>query len=209
MNSPTNSSNPNDPKKKLRLNYFSLAFQLRYGIWLATIGAFCFFLMGGLIHLSIHHAIQSSPQSDAVKQIAAELLSPRAMFLGYDVLLPAGILTVFLFAIGIVGTHRIAGPLFAMKRHMNRVRKGRVRSPIRLRRGDELLDVASSLNAMLETSWEFESELDSFLAEVQANLEMGRREQAIAKLADFRARLHAKMAPPPMEKTPSSFPKAA
>jgi len=184
-------------KKKLRLNYFSLAFQLRYGVWLATVGVFCFFLMGMLIHLSIRHAILEAPHSDQTRAALSGFLSPRALFLNYDVLLPGCILTVFLVGIGIVGTHRIAGPLFAIKRHMNRVRMGKLHSRVQLRRGDELQDLAASLNALLLESWGFENAIGENIKEAESLIQAGRTEQALIVLRAARGRLDARQNPEP------------
>jgi HAMP domain-containing protein len=197
--SSTSSNSPPINKKKLRLNYFSLAFQLRYGVWLATIGVFCFFLMGFLIHLSIRHAIQDSLTLGPAKEALTAFLSPSSLFLGYDVLLPACILTVFLVAIGIVGTHRIAGPLFALKRHMNRVRLGKVRTHLKLRRGDELLDVAGSFNALLQESWNFEKEVTLALMDAQQQLDAGNSRAASETLIRLRAKLETRQNPAPFE----------
>jgi hypothetical protein len=203
MNSPTSSnkkrkrpSRPIDPAdKRLRLNYFSQSFQVRYGIWLATIGAFCFSLMGLLIHLSIKHAVQDSPQSGPVHDALTAFLSPKAIFLSYDVLLPAGILIVFLVAVGIVGTHKIAGPLFAIKRHMNWVRRGRTRQYLRLRYGDELMDVAASLNALIQENWNFEAQIDQALLEALAQMESGRAADAAETLRSLRTKLETRRTP--------------
>jgi hypothetical protein len=201
-----NSSNGahSQARKKLRLNYFSQAFQLRYGVWLATIGAFCFFLMGYLMHLSIQHAVQDSPSSGAVREALGAFLSPRTVFLRYDVLLPAAILVVFLVAIGIVGTHRIAGPLFAIKRHMNRVRRGRTRLPLKLRHGDELMDVAASLNALLIDQWNFEHDVEVAVDEALSLLESGRTAPSAHALRELRARLEARRTPLPEKKEASN-----
>jgi methyl-accepting chemotaxis protein len=199
MNSPTSSPS----KKKLRLNYFSLAFQLRYGLWLATTGLFCFFLMGLLIHLSIRHAILEAPHAEAVREALQGFLSPRAIFLGYDVFLPAGILAVFLVGIGIVGTHRIAGPLFAIKRHMNRVRTGKLHSRLQLRRGDELQDIAASLNALLAESWDFELSLAGDLERIDTLLGQGRASEAAALVGAVRERIQARHHPGPQASEPA------
>ncbi len=142
------SKNPQPNVKKLRLNYFTLAFQLRAATWLTGIGVFCFAMMGVILYLAIYRAAEGAPNAAAAKELVDKTLAPGLLITNYGVLLPLLILCIFLMAIGIVGTHKIAGPLFAIKRQMNRLRTGQTRGSLNLRRGDELTDVAGALNAL-------------------------------------------------------------
>lgn len=56
-----------------------------------------------------------------------------------------GVLVVGLGALGIVFTHKVAGPVFKMKRYLGRIRDGRLSEPAPLRRGDDLRDFFEEL----------------------------------------------------------------
>lgn len=60
----------------------------------------------------------------------------------------ASVLTGFTFFMGVVLSHRIYGPLVPILRQIESLRTGNDPSPIHLRRGDELFDVASALNRL-------------------------------------------------------------
>ena len=52
------------------------------------------------------------------------------------------------FAIGVVLTHRVVGPLFAAKRHIDLLNEGKFEVRTHLRPGDELEDLISNLNRL-------------------------------------------------------------
>jgi methyl-accepting chemotaxis protein len=60
----------------------------------------------------------------------------------------AALLAILVVAYGIVMTHKIAGPLFKIKRHMNDIEQGRLYRPWRLRKGDQLQDFFAAFERM-------------------------------------------------------------
>lgn len=63
-------------------------------------------------------------------------------------------LALFVLAVGIAGilvTHKVAGPVYKMKRHINEVADGHLRLPGRLRKGDELVDFFNAFDRMVRT----------------------------------------------------------
>jgi hypothetical protein len=54
-------------------------------------------------------------------------------------------------AIGVFESHRTAGAAFAIRRSVDQIREGRTGVRIRLRRGDHLQDLASSVNQLAES----------------------------------------------------------
>jgi len=166
-------------KKQLRLSYYNEGFQLRYGLWLASIGFFCFLLMGFLIYLSVSRLVKNSVPDELAQVILTDIVNPKQMFLRYEVLLPLVIMTSFLFAIGIVGTHKIAGPLFAIKRYINRTRTGVYTGPLQLRKNDLLQDLAFALNNMITKFKAQETSALQTLNDAKANLEAGRVDEAL------------------------------
>jgi nitrogen fixation/metabolism regulation signal transduction histidine kinase len=52
---------------------------------------------------------------------------------------------------GIVLTHKIAGPIMVIKRRMADIERGDFGAQIKLRKGDEFKDLADSFNKMLNS----------------------------------------------------------
>ena len=59
------------------------------------------------------------------------------------------LLVVLIGFMGIVVTHKVAGPVYKMKRHLREVANGRLQVPNRLRRGDELVDFFVAFEGMV------------------------------------------------------------
>lgn len=62
-----------------------------------------------------------------------------------------GLLVLSLSVVGIVATHKIAGPAYNLCRVLHEITEGRLPKGIRLRRGDELKNVAEELGHMVNT----------------------------------------------------------
>ena len=56
---------------------------------------------------------------------------------------------LFVGVMGILVTHKVAGPIFKMKRQLNQVADGRLEIPGKLRRGDELVDFFNAFHRMV------------------------------------------------------------
>ena len=67
--------------------------------------------------------------------------------------LMAGLGGLFALLTGLLMTHRMAGPIHKFKAELQRIEAGQAPRPIRLRRGDEFVDVAEALNGALEALW--------------------------------------------------------
>lgn len=61
------------------------------------------------------------------------------------------LMVVALWLAGIVITHRIAGPVYKMKRQIRDLRKGSFKVPTPLRKGDELKEFFDAFNEMVES----------------------------------------------------------
>jgi methyl-accepting chemotaxis protein len=72
----------------------------------------------------------------------------RTLLVGLVALL--GLLVVIVGALGIVFTHKVAGPIFKMKRLLRQVGEGKLIVRERLRRGDELQDFFGAFERMVE-----------------------------------------------------------
>ena len=61
----------------------------------------------------------------------------------------SGLVFVLMMGLGIMYSHRIAGPLHHLDRKMRRIAAGEDPSPVNFRRRDQFLELADSFNAMI------------------------------------------------------------
>ncbi len=64
-----------------------------------------------------------------------------------------GVLALLVIGVGLAGivvTHKIAGPIFKMKRQLREVGEGKLRIPSPLRKGDELVDFFAAFESMVK-----------------------------------------------------------
>ncbi len=104
------------------------------------------------------------------------------------------LLVLALGAAGIVVTHKVAGPLFKMKRHLADIAAGNFATPGSLRKGDELVDFFQALRDMIDS---LRGRTEEQLALIDSALEglEGRVEpEQLASLKKLRADLLASIA---------------
>jgi hypothetical protein len=65
-------------------------------------------------------------------------------------LITMALLVPFTLALGVILTHRVAGPLYRFEAFLNAVMAGEHPEPCRLRQGDELMDFCELLNEVTE-----------------------------------------------------------
>jgi methyl-accepting chemotaxis protein len=100
-----------------------------------------------------------------------------------------GGLALMVVAIGLLGiyfTHKVAGPVFKMKKLLKRVGEGHLQFDAKLRKGDELVDFFDAFTQMVSGLREMET---SQLADVEAAihaLDSGSRQDAASALARVR-----------------------
>jgi len=93
--------------------------------------------------------------ADFLKQRAAELelqsslMEIQQRYLTWGVFSALALLVACIWIAGIVVTHKIAGPVFKMKRMFRQVGEGKLALHERLRRGDEMQDFFESFEQML------------------------------------------------------------
>ena len=56
----------------------------------------------------------------------------------------------FIFLLALLSSHKIAGPIYRIEKDMGEIARGNLALRIKLRRGDELQDIADAINAMTE-----------------------------------------------------------
>lgn len=83
---------------------------------------------------------------EAGDQLIREL--PRIMI--SNVGLTAGVLVPLMAAIGLLITHRIAGPAYRMQQHCRAIARGEDVGHCRIRKDDELVDLCEALNSAVD-----------------------------------------------------------
>lgn len=157
-----------DRRKIFQLNFLSQRFQLRYAFWLASIGMFNIFLMCWFMVLTIRRSLEDIPQISNYREIIVNTITLKNILIRYEILIPLIIIVGFLFAIGIVGTNRIAGPLHTIKTHLKGLSDGSIKNTkINIRATDELHDLIFLLNNNLKHHWLQYQKVDQLLVETE------------------------------------------
>jgi nitrogen fixation/metabolism regulation signal transduction histidine kinase len=127
-------------------NYLlNLRYQLKYTL---TIVGISLVLTGGLGYVVMSKAHEASrvvqvramdPTDELAQQLAAQFAHNDKVMMA--VLLVFGLLLMLvLTAYGIVITHKVAGPLYKVSMHLDKLRDGKLSQVWPLRKGDELVD---------------------------------------------------------------------
>ncbi len=123
------------------------------------------------------HAELTKKQTELTSQASAlrgqfERLAEQQKTMRYTIFSVLLALVVFIGLAGIVITHKVAGPIYKMKRQLREVGAGSLRIPGKLRKGDELVDffdafadMVSSLRRRQEREVEL---LDAAIEKLQA-----------------------------------------
>jgi nitrogen fixation/metabolism regulation signal transduction histidine kinase len=132
-------------KRSLRNYLLNSSYQLRFTGVIVVISAI---LTGGLGYLVLHNAHEASrvvqvramdPTDELAQQLVAQFAHGDRMLM--ITLIAFGfILSVVLAAYGIVLTHKVAGPLFKIALHLDKIRDGKLGVVYNLRKGDQLVD---------------------------------------------------------------------
>lgn len=144
---PGGGENPVPPKRSLRSLLVRPNRQLKLVV--ASLGVAMLAMAGltGFLVLKVDDLITKlEPSSPEIAAYVQNTLSPAltVVLLG-QVLVWAG--SIF---IGVLVSHRVYGPLIPIVRHIRKLAEGDYASRVRLRKGDELEEVAGALNELAE-----------------------------------------------------------
>jgi hypothetical protein len=139
-------------QRKLRNYLLNLRYQLKYTL---TIVGISLLLTGGLGYFVISQAREASrlvnvramdPTDELAQQLASQFArNDKLMMLA---LIGFGLaLCVVLTVYGIVMTHKVAGPLYKVSLHLDKMRDGKLGVVYNLRKGDELVDFFAHFKA--------------------------------------------------------------
>ena len=137
-------------RRKLKNYLINPTYQLKYIFWLALTGfvLFVFYAVNIYFHIKENYSIlvELSPMTAEAKHQLYHELDSLIFKLGLGSM---GFLVGVIF-IGLVMSHRTAGPLYHFKRVFDSIKDGAMDSRIRLRPKDDFLDVAQSFNEMMD-----------------------------------------------------------
>ena len=143
---------PKQKHKRYLKNYIiNPAYQLRYIFWLTSSGLFLVVLNAWIAYSYIKEnyltLVDLSPMTDEAKDQLYSELRHLVLAISSSSLL----FLILISALGIMLSHRTAGPLYAFKRVFDEITKGDTRKRLQLRPGDEFRDVADSFNKMMDS----------------------------------------------------------
>ena len=96
------------------------------------------------------------------------------------------LLVVGIFVAGIIVTHKVAGPIFKMKRQLREVGEGHLRIPGKLRKGDELVHFFDTFDRMVRSLRERQESEIAMLDSAIQQLEGKASEEALKPLHELR-----------------------
>ena len=137
-------------KRKFKNFLLNPSYQLKYVLWLTGTGLCLVTLNAAVFYTytkeNYDFLVQMSPMTDEAKALLYhELHSIILTLLGISLLF-----CLLMGILGIVISHRTAGPLFHFKRVFNEIKKGNVNQRVRLRPKDDFKDVAQAFNEMMD-----------------------------------------------------------
>lgn len=122
--------------------------------------------------------------ADLEKQSASAVEQQRALLVG--IVVAMALLVALIGLAGIVVTHKVAGPVFKMKRMFRQVGEGKLSLRERLRKGDELQDFFEAFDQMLGSLRDRQRAKIDRLDQAIAQLEGESKGEGVALLKELR-----------------------
>jgi hypothetical protein len=129
-------------KRKRKL--INKGLQLKLVAIFTVIGTTCALFQVVLINFGLLDVARSIPTG------GSELLEEARWMMLRNTLWTVGALIPLMVCIGIVATHRIAGPAYRMTVHLREIAEGGPIRTCKIRKDDELQDLCAALNAAFE-----------------------------------------------------------
>jgi hypothetical protein len=119
-------------------------FQLKYALMIGVFGAIISLSYGSMVYMA-HYEGQQQISDYCGPEVAAQM-SQRSSTIVQFALAATVLISVLLMVFGLIATHRIAGPIFVMNRHLAVLAQGAIPSMRPLRKNDELKGLYESLH---------------------------------------------------------------
>lgn len=132
-------------KRSLRNYLLNSSYQLRFTGVIVVISAILTGGLGYFVMSKAHEAsrvvsVRAMDPTDPLAQELAQQFARNDRILLVILIAFGFILSVVLAGYGIVLTHKVAGPLFKMTNHLDKIRDGKLGVVYNLRKGDQLVD---------------------------------------------------------------------
>ena len=136
--------------RKIKNLIINPQYQMRYIFWLTGSGLVLVVLNTLIFYSKVREnyefLVEMSPMTDEAKSLLFQELRHIAWSIGFS-----SIAFLLLVAIlGVVVSHRTAGPLYHFQRIFNEIKKGRMDARVRLRPKDDFQNVAVTFNEMMD-----------------------------------------------------------
>lgn len=136
---------PQGYKRSIRNYLLNSSYQLRFTAVIVVISAV---LTGGLGYLVMRNAHEASrvvqvralDPTDAMAQELVQQFAHGDRVLMLTLVVFGFVLSLVLAGYGIVLTHKVAGPLYKITNHLDKIRDGKLGVVYNLRKGDQLVD---------------------------------------------------------------------
>lgn len=154
----------NEKQHKRRIKIIKPRFQLKLVGTFVGLAALAVLLQAVLL---AHRLVQLSGDLPAGGPYLFDALPG---LLGEILLFAFGLVLPLIFAVGVLVTHRIAGPVYRFEQHLRAVARGEDVGPCRIRSGDELVELCELINQAVERLRDdgaFVADLDRVLAEAR------------------------------------------
>jgi HAMP domain-containing protein len=129
--------------KRRRIRYLvNSGLQLGFTVRFVVIAVLFALFIGFQVYFTIWPVVSDFVPAPVMSLVRHQILVRTAFFL-----IPA---VFVIFAFSIVISHRIAGPLLRIQRTIDRVIQGEDVEPLKLRKKDELKELAGKINDLME-----------------------------------------------------------
>lgn len=137
-------------QRSLRNILINPRYQLKYVFWLSATGISLVVIYSSMVYYYVREnyaiLVELSPMDEAAKaQLYRELTEIIVRIGGLSLLF-----LTFVAALGVVFSHRTAGPLFHFRKVFNRIQQGDLKARIHLRPTDDFREVAQAFNEMMD-----------------------------------------------------------
>jgi methyl-accepting chemotaxis protein len=194
---------PGAPKRKLRNYLLDRRFQLKYTSMVVAVTMVVASILGTLAYQESKGQtealqIQLATQPDLDPGVSAQLEDfgrqrDREILLG--IVLGIGVMTIALGMTGIIITHKLVGPAYKMRMLFGNVGKGHLRVDGGLRRGDELKEVFTAFQDMINRlRTRREGDLERVESAISAAERLGADDDLMRSLQELRNRVKDELA---------------
>ncbi len=142
-------------KHRKFINFFlDVPFQMRFGLKLAaagiTLGVLNIFVFNWYMRENYEYFLDPLLEAGLLDDEVASFLYQKLTSINWILFFITLILAGFCTFMGFFLSHNIIGPVYAMKRTLNKIIEGDEKARVVLRPGDEFQNVASSFNQMMD-----------------------------------------------------------